>query len=232
MLELDNGDQVSVKNTYMENSDFLEIDEIDIDKVRVSKKYLYKKEHESYKHYVFYEHNGEYIPIRIILNDMIGYYNKFNNTVSKNMKFALKGNLKDKFYDIFKNIKEKSDIDNIDYVYESGNGCVEYLKTIVSDKTLFDKDDFCTVLSENIKNSCNVALTIQSVYHSTKDKNKDVIYFSQVLLDQCCYDFFVDTRKIDPRLKRKKKVDLLLKRKKKSQTEPEEEINENTVFDE
>ena len=46
MLELDNGDQVSAKNMYMENTDPFEVDEIDIDKIRVSKKYSYKKEHE------------------------------------------------------------------------------------------------------------------------------------------------------------------------------------------
>ena len=52
MLELDNGDQVSAKNTYMENTDIFEIGEIDIDKIRVSKKYSYRKEHESYKHFM------------------------------------------------------------------------------------------------------------------------------------------------------------------------------------
>ena len=73
---------------------------------------------------------------------------------------------------------------------------------------------------------------MQSVYHSTKDKHKDVIYYSQVLLDQCCYDFFVDTRKIDPRLKRKKKVDSRLKKHKKKSEPDEPEINEDTVLDE
>ena len=175
MLNLDNRDQVSVKNTYMENTDLFEIDEIDIDKIRVSKKYLYKKKHESYKHFVFYEHNGEYIPLGIILKDMIAYYSKFKDTGAKRMKFVLKDNLEDKFYDIFENIREKSDIDNIDYAYKSSNTGVEYLKTTVSDKTLFDNDSFCTIPSKNIKYSCNLALEIRSVYHSTKDKEKDVI---------------------------------------------------------
>ena len=43
---------------------------------------------------------------------------------------------------------------------------------------------------------------------------------------------FVDTRKIDSRLKRKKKVDSRLKRKKKSEPECKPEVNEDTVFDE
>ena len=90
MLELENGDQVSVKNTYMENTDLFEIDEIDIDKIRVSKNSLNKKENESYKHYVFYEYDGEYITLKIILNDVIGYHNKFKNTGAKKIKLRLR----------------------------------------------------------------------------------------------------------------------------------------------
>ena len=112
------------------------------------------------------------------------------------------------------NIKEKSGLDNIHYVYEGGNNGIEYLKTMVSNNTLFDKNDFCETPRENIKYLCNVILAIEFVYHSTKDKDKDVIYYSQVLLDQCRYDTFVDARKINPCLKRKKKVDSRLKRKK------------------
>ena len=42
-------------------------------------------------------------------------------------KFVFKCNLENKFYDFLMNIKEKSSIDNIDYVYESGNSAIEYL---------------------------------------------------------------------------------------------------------
>ena len=52
MLEIDNGDRASAKNTYMENTDLFKVKEIDIDKTRVSNKYSYKKEHESYKHFM------------------------------------------------------------------------------------------------------------------------------------------------------------------------------------
>ena len=39
ILMLDTGDEVSAKNTYMKNTKYFEIDEIDIDKIRVSNKY-------------------------------------------------------------------------------------------------------------------------------------------------------------------------------------------------
>ena len=51
------------------------------------------------------------------------------------MNFMLKGYLRDKFYDIFEDIREKSNIDHIDYVYESPAG-IEYLKTNASEETL------------------------------------------------------------------------------------------------
>ena len=86
MLNLDNGDKVPAKNTYMENTELCKIDEIDIGKIRVSDKYSYKKPHESYKHYVFYEHNSEYISLRIILRDMVGYCSEYENPAITNKK--------------------------------------------------------------------------------------------------------------------------------------------------
>ena len=53
------------KNIYKEDSKPFNISDIDIDKIRVSNKKLYNKEHGSYKHYVFYEDGNEYIPLKI-----------------------------------------------------------------------------------------------------------------------------------------------------------------------
>ena len=88
------------------------------------------------------------------------------------MNFGLNGNLWDKFYDIFENIGEKSNIDSINYACQGNTTGIEYLKTIVSDKTLFEKDDYCVIPSERTNYLCSMALQIQSVYHSTKDKVK------------------------------------------------------------
>ena len=43
MLNLDNGDEVDAKTTYMKNTKVFEIDKIEIDKIRVSNKYSYEK---------------------------------------------------------------------------------------------------------------------------------------------------------------------------------------------
>ena len=99
----------------------------------------------------------------------------------------------------------------------------------MSDNILFKKDNFHIIPNSNTKYLCNVALQIQSVYHSTKDKDKHVVYYSQVQLKECGYELFLDTRKIDPRLKRKNKLNSRLKRKNKP--EPEPEYNEDIVLE-
>ena len=152
---------------------------------------------------MLYEDNGVYIPLRVILKDVVGYYNTLENSAVKKMGFQLSGNLGDKIYDIFENIREKADIDSIDYVSESTKTGIEYLKMIVSSETLFDINNYHIVPSEKTKSLCNVLLQIQSVWYSTKDK--DVVYYSQILLEQCCYEMFINTKKIDPRLKCEKK---------------------------
>ena len=187
------------------------------------------------KNYVFYEHNNEYIPLKIILNNVAAYYRKFKITDAKGMGFEPSGKAEDKIYDIFENIKEKSNIDSINYAGQSDKTGFEYLRTTVSDRTLFEIDDYRIVPSEKTTYSCNVILQIQSAYHSPKDKDEDVVYYLQVLLDQCCYELFVNAREIDPHLKREKKADSCLRRKKKSEPELEPEFEsefEDTTFDE
>ena len=48
-LKLDNGDEIPSKTTYMKDTECFEINDMDIDKTRVSDKRLYSKQHNSYK---------------------------------------------------------------------------------------------------------------------------------------------------------------------------------------
>ena len=77
MLKLDDEDEVPAKTSYVNETKLFEIDEIDTREIRVSNEYSYIKEHESYKPYVFNEHNNEYIPLKIILKDVDGHDSKF-----------------------------------------------------------------------------------------------------------------------------------------------------------
>ena len=107
-LKLDNGDEIPSKTTYMKDTECFEINDMDIDKTRVSDKRLYSKQHNSYKYYVFYEHNDKYTPLKIILTDMVGYYNDYKENSkydtkysAKRMNFRLNDDSLDKVYDIF-----------------------------------------------------------------------------------------------------------------------------------
>ena len=128
----------------MEDTECFEINNIYVDKIRVSDKKLYNKEHNSYKYYVFYENNDKYIPLKIFLTDAVGYYNDYKDNSkhgakysAKRMNFKLDDDSLDKIYDIFEHIGEKLGIDLNNFIYESKGE--EYFKTIPSDETLFEK---------------------------------------------------------------------------------------------
>ena len=92
-VRLNNGVEISAKNIYKEDSRVFKINDIDIDKIRVSDKKLYNKEHGSYKHYVFYKDGNDG-------NELIHcYYNIFKGT-SKTMNFNLDDNSLQKIVDI------------------------------------------------------------------------------------------------------------------------------------
>ena len=86
------------------------IDDVDINKISVSDKKLYRKEHNSYKYYVFYEHDDKYIPLKITSKDVAGYCNDYKDN-GKKMNFKLDYDSLDKIYDIFEYIEEKLKID-------------------------------------------------------------------------------------------------------------------------
>ena len=76
---------------------------------------------------MFYEHDDEYIPLKIILKEAVGYYNDYKDTSkydakyssSKRMNFKLDDDSFDKMYDIFEHIEEKLGIDLNNFTYES-----------------------------------------------------------------------------------------------------------------
>ena len=221
-----------------ENTKCFKISDIDIDKIRVSENKLCSKEHNSHKYYVFYKHDNEYIPLRIILKDVVGYYNDYKgnrkydvNYSANRMIFRLDDDDSvDKVYAIFDHIEEKLNIDVNNFTYESKKG-EEYLKTNVSDETSFRKDKdtkINRIANENTKYNCRVLLQIQAIYYSMKDNDDDIKYYPQVLLAQCVYNVFSNIL-IHEDLGF---TDTEPDSKSNDGDESEEEINENIVLDE
>ena len=78
MLKLDNKYKIPALIVYKkDNNDCFGIDEIDIIKIRISEKSLYNKQHNTYKYYVLYEHIDKYMPLRITLRDLVGFYDVY-----------------------------------------------------------------------------------------------------------------------------------------------------------
>ena len=75
MLKLDNEKKIPVRIVYTkDNSKCFGVNDININKIRIPEKSLYSKQHNAYKYYVLYGHNNEYMPLRITLKDIVGYY--------------------------------------------------------------------------------------------------------------------------------------------------------------
>ena len=86
-LKPTNGAEIFAKSIYKEDSRVFRINDVDIDKIKVSDKKLYNKKHDSYKYYDFYG-DDKYIPLNIAHLDAPGYYNIFNDD-KKTMNFKL-----------------------------------------------------------------------------------------------------------------------------------------------
>ena len=65
---------------------------------------------------MLYEHDHEYIPLRVIFKDVAGYYNVYNE--SKKMNFSVNNYPNDKLIDILGHIHEKSEITFNDFMFE------------------------------------------------------------------------------------------------------------------
>ena len=120
MLKLDNEKKIPARIVYTkDNSKCFGINDININKIRISEKSLYSKQHNAYKYYVLYAHNNEYMQLRITLKDVVGYYVVYND--DKKMNFKINDELSDKIYqklsNIFEHIEEKLDITLNDFTF-------------------------------------------------------------------------------------------------------------------
>ena len=121
MLKLDNGVEVPARTVYVkDNIKCFKINDVEVNKIRVSEQRLYSKQHNAYKYYVIYEHDNEYIPLRVTLKDVVGYYDVYND--SKKMNFKINHGLSDESYhkltNILSHIEEKLNITFNDFTFK------------------------------------------------------------------------------------------------------------------
>ena len=147
MLKLDNGVEVPARTVYVkDNIKCFKFNDVEINKIRVSEQRLYSKQHNAYKYYVIYEHDNEYIPLRVTLKDVVGYYDVYND--SKKMNFKINDGLSDEPYhkltNIFSHIEEKLNITFNDFTFKKKGE--EYFKIKVSNETCFKADIKSTLI--------------------------------------------------------------------------------------
>ena len=86
---------------------------------------------------MLYDHNNEYMLLRITLKDLVDYYDVYND--DKRMNFKINDELSDKIYqsleNIFEHIGKNSDINLNDFTFEEKGE--NYFKTKVTDETCF-----------------------------------------------------------------------------------------------
>ena len=200
MLKLDNEKKIPARIVYTkDNSKCFGINDVHINKIRISEKSLYSKQHNAYKYYALYEPNNEYMPLRITFKDLVGCYDVYND--DKRMNFKINDELSEKIYqrliNIFENIEEKLNITLNDFMFEKKGE--SYFKIKVTDETCFKENIKATSIlkevkvisneryvnfipKENAMYTCRALLPIQSVFFKIKDKNDDISYYPQLLL--------------------------------------------------
>ena len=91
MLTFVNEKKIPARIVYTKhNSKCFGINDMDFNKIRISEKGLYSKQHNAYKYYVFYENNNNNMTLRITLKDVVGYYDVYNDDKRMNFKIYLK----------------------------------------------------------------------------------------------------------------------------------------------
>ena len=86
--------KIKKSNLYNKNKKIFNINDIDVNKILVSKKEKYGK-YNSFKHFIGYNDNDVIKPLYLELPQMTGYINKFDkNTITVSLKVRDKNFLK------------------------------------------------------------------------------------------------------------------------------------------
>ena len=159
------------KKEFHKSKEPIDLFSVDVDQIVVSCKF--KRNSESFKHFIGYREGEIVKPLCIILLQMSGYIKYFENE-SKNMSFLIKDDeVWDKYDKIWDAIKDKLGIEShSEPVYE-----YRYLKAKVREfdgaiKTNFLGND---IPKENMHYTCIACITIDSVMNFHK-KNHPQVY--------------------------------------------------------
>ena len=81
--------EVNKSNFYKKDKKWFKINDIDVDKILISKKESYGK-YNSYKSFIGYNGNGKIRPLIMRYPQMVGYFNCFKNNINNNKTMSFK----------------------------------------------------------------------------------------------------------------------------------------------
>ena len=182
------------------------------------------KIYHSYKRYVLHEHNNKHVTLNIYLSDVTGRYYSFNDD-NKSINFILNDDLFEKFYEIFCGMEVKLGTGINDFTLTNSHGTS--LKTKVKkDRTCFrqnNKEIENVLPRQNTNYICRILIRLESVFFNNNKNNKDdIIYCSQVFLEECRYTSMNNRRLLLDNID-------LSDNELEIETKSKEECNENTV---
>ena len=174
------GDKKFDKSNFYKNKKLFKIDNIDVDKILISKKEPYGKE-KSYKYFISYNDNDNIRPLCVKLPKMIGYVKCFDNAKTMSFKFA-HNKLQKKSIKIWERVNNLMNIKfDSEPVY---GGSDKYIKTKL--KAYGDKINTNfqgkKMLKENVPHK-RFSLTVLDPGIRTNKK-----YYPQTLLEECKYE--------------------------------------------
>ena len=191
-----NFDDKNIKKSdfYNKNKKIFNINNVDVNKILVSKKEKYGK-YNSFKYFIGYNDNDIIRPLFLELSQMTGYINKFNEHKNKNknknkntitMSLKVKDKKLSKNYNkIWKRIEKLMEIDfNTKPTYGDDD---KYLKTKIKTyednitTNFYNKKGFKKVPEEKIPHKCLSIIILHSVLYAYEK------YHPGIFLEECKY---------------------------------------------
>ena len=184
-----NGKSISFNNKNIKKSDFynenikiFNIDDIDVNKILVSKKEQYGK-YNSFKYFVGYNDNDVIRPLYLFISQTTGYINKFEkNKITMSLMVEDK-QLLENYKKIWKKIKRLMGIDFESKATYNDKYINTKIKTYKDSITtnFYDKTGFKEVPEEKVPHKCLSIIILGSVLYAYEK------YYPQTTLEKCKY---------------------------------------------
>ena len=206
-------DEKIKKSDFYKNKKIFNIDNIDVNKILVSKKETYGK-YNSFKYFIGYSDNGVIRPLYLLLSQMTSYINKFDkNKITMSLMIKDTQLLKN-YNKIWKKIEKLMKIDfNTKTTYGDDD---KYIKTKIKTykdsiiTNFYNKNGSKKIPEEKVPHKCLSIIILDSIIYAYEK------YYPQVFLEECKY--------MQEKIKTKNYIDEELKSESDSDTDSDSDI--------